>query len=93
VRLYFERSFFTTPLIIRAHISDEYFGQRNAFSDVGEEILGPNNVVGFRISATIRGVTAVWGTENFFSEPYAILPGYKMIGKEEYLGFLVRLWL
>lgn len=93
LRLYFEHSFFTTPLIIRAHISDEFFGQRYAFSDLGAGYLGPNNVVGIRISATIRGVTAIWGTENFFNQRYYVLPGYKMIGKEEYLGFIVRLWL
>jgi hypothetical protein len=92
-RLYFEHAYFQTPLIIRAHISWQYYGQRLAYSNYGTSYLGPNNVIGFRISATIKGVTAVWGTENFTNEYYHILPGYKMIGKEEYLGFIVRLWL
>jgi hypothetical protein len=95
-RLYFERAFFSTPLIIRAHISDEFIGQRLAFSDVNYGrfyTLGPNNVVGFRVSATIRGVTMIWGTENLLNEAYSILPGYRMIHKEEYLAFIIRLWL
>jgi hypothetical protein len=92
-RLYFEHAFFSTPLIIRAHVSDEFFGQRVAYSELGQAVLGPNSSMGIRISATIRGVTAIWGTENFLNQPYYILPGYKMIGKEEYLGFMIRLWL
>jgi hypothetical protein len=92
-RLYFERAFFKTPLIIRSHVSWEHFGQRVAYSDRGLATLGPDNVIGFRISATIKGVTLIWGTENLFIEKYQIIPGYRMIGKEEYLAFIWRLWL
>jgi len=92
-RLYFEHDFFHTPLTIRSHISYEEIGQRNAFSDKGTAVLGPNRLIGFRLSATIRGVTLIWGTENFFKEHYSLLPGYSMIAKEEYLAFIWRLWL
>lgn len=92
-RLYFERDFFHAPLTIRSHISYEEIGQRNAFSDRGGAIMGPNRLIGFRLSATIRGVSLIWGTENFFKEHYSLLPGYPMIAKEEYLAFLWRLWL
>jgi hypothetical protein len=92
-RLYFEKAFFKSPLTVRSHISYEYIGQRLTFSDKGTATLGPSYLVGFRISASIRGVTLVWGTENFFKESYDILPGYRMIGKEEYLAFMWKLWL
>ncbi|MBU0508536.1 hypothetical protein KKH27_06865, partial [bacterium] len=89
-RLYFERNFFHAPLTIRSHISYEEIGQRAAYSDRGSGYLGPNRLIGFRISATVRGVTLIWGTENFFKERYAMLPGYTMIRKEEYLAFVWR---
>jgi hypothetical protein len=92
-RLYFEHDYFSAPLIIRGHVSYEYYGQRIAFSNLGTYTLGPNAVVGFRLSASIKGVTAVWGTDNFFDESYALMPGYPMIGKEEYIAFIWRLWL
>lgn len=92
-RLYFERQFFQSHLTIRSHISYEEIGRRQGFSDRGKAVLGPDRMLGFRISATIRGVTLIWGTENFFKEYYSYLPGYTMIAKEEYLAFVWRLWL
>ena len=94
-RLYFERSFFKSPLTIRSHISYEYIGRRMAFSDnVAVPVaIGPSYLFGFRVSATIRGVTVIWGTENVLKEHYAFMPGYRMIAKEEYLAFIWRLWL
>jgi hypothetical protein len=94
-RLYFERAFFKSPLTIRSHISYEHIGRRTAFSDRfpnGVDI-GPNHLLGFRVSATIKGVTIIWGTENILKDHYSLMPGYPMIGKEEYLGFIWRLWM
>jgi hypothetical protein len=92
-RLYFERNFFTAPLIVRSHLSLEYFGERTAYSNAGTYVLGPSSVVGFRVSGTIKGVTLIWGTENILKTQYEVLPGYRMIGKEEYLQFIWRIWL
>jgi hypothetical protein len=92
-RLYFERSFFKSQLTIRSHVSYEHIGTRYAFSNLASGVLGPAHLIGFRLSATIRGVTLMWGTENFLRSRYDILPGYKMIGKEEYIGVIWRLWL
>jgi hypothetical protein len=94
-RLYFERAFFKSPLTIRSHVSYEYLGRRWAFSDRFPEgvFIGPSHLVGFRISATVRGVTLIWGTENVLKEHYSLMPGYRMIAKEEYLAFIWRLWL
>ncbi len=92
-RLYFERDFFKTPLIIRSHLSYEYLGQRTEFSDAGTATLPPAYLMGFRLSATIKGVTLMWGTENLLNQSYSLLPGYPRIGKEEYLQFIWRLWL
>jgi hypothetical protein len=94
-RLYFERSFFKSPLTIRSHISYEYIGRRLTFSDLVPTpvAIGPSYLFGFRLSATIRGVTVIWGTENVLKEHYAYMPGYRMIAKEEYLAFIWRLWL
>jgi hypothetical protein len=94
-RLYFEHNFFKSPLTIRSHISYEYLGQRYAFSDrfPTEVLIGPNHIFGFRVSATVRGVTLMWGTENVLKEHYSFMPGYRMIAKEEYLAFIWRLWM
>jgi hypothetical protein len=94
-RLYFERAFFKSPLTVRSHISHEYLGKRWAFSDrfPAGVFIGPSHVFGFRLSATVRGVTLVWGTENVLNEHYSLMPGYRMIAKEEYLAFIWRLWL
>ena len=92
-RLYFEKNFFKSPLTIRSHISHEYIGKRSAFSNYGIVELGSEQVIGFRISATIRGVTLIWGTENLLNNHYDIIPGYEMIGKEEYIAFIWKLWL
>ena len=92
-RLYFERSFFTAPLTIRSHISYEYFGPRDAYSERGLAKLGAAQLVGFRLSATIQGVTLIWGTENVFKQHYQLVPGYPMMAKEEYIGIIWRLWL
>jgi hypothetical protein len=45
------------------------------------------------VSATVRGVTLIWGTENVLKVHYSFMPGYRMIAKEEYLAFIWRLWL
>jgi hypothetical protein len=93
-RLYFERNFFRAPLTIRSHISMDYYGRRNAFSNVNSaQRFLPDYTVGFRISATIGGVSVIWGTENLLNRKYSIMPGYPMIGKEEYLAFMWRLLL
>jgi len=94
-RLYFERAFFKSPLTIRSHLSYEYLGKRWAFSDrfPAGVFIGPSHLFGFRVSATVRGVTLIWGTENVLKESYSFMPGYRMIAKEEYLSFIWRLWL
>jgi hypothetical protein len=92
-RLYFEHDYFTAPLTMRAFISYEYLGERTEFSDIGVATLPATNLVGFRVSGTIKGVTLMWGTENFLHTAYSLLPGYPRIGKEEYLEFIWRLWL
>ena len=92
-RLYFEREFFTAPLILRSHISYEYVGKRTEYSDIGAALLPPAYLVGFRLSGTIKGVTLMWGTKNLLNQSYSLLPGYPRIGKEEYLLFIWRLWL
>jgi hypothetical protein len=92
-RIYFEHRYFDTPLIIRSHISHEYIGLRTAYTESGQVELPAANIVGFRLSATIQGVTLIWGTENFFKQHYEILPGYRMISKEEYIGVIWKLWL
>ena len=92
-RLYFERDFFTSPLTVRAHVSHEYIGQRDLYLNYVLNQLPDANIVGLRISATIKGVTLIWGTENFFKQHYAYLPGYELVAKEEYIGVIWRLWL
>lgn len=92
-RLYFERNFFKAPLTIRAHVSYEHIGKRREVSNYGSYVLGPDHLFGFRFSATIRGVTLIWGTENLGARYYNMLPGYLMIRKEEYFGVIWRLWL
>ncbi len=92
-RLYFERAFFKAPLVIRSHVSYEHLGTRGAFSDRGNQVLPSDHIAGFRVSATIHGVTLLWGTENFFARHYDLLPGYLMIRKEEYLGVNWKLQL
>ena len=91
--MYFERSFFTAPLIIRSHISYEYIGPRVGYSERGIIQLHPANLIGFRLSGTIHGVTLIWGTENLFKQHYQLVPGYNMISKEEYIAVIWRLLL
>ena len=94
-RLYFERAFFKSPLTIRSHISYEYVGKRWGFSNrfPAGVAIGSSHLFGFRVSATVRGVSLIWGTENVLKEHYSLMPGYRMIAKEEYLAFIWRLWL
>ncbi len=92
-RLYFERQFFTAPLIVRSHISHEQIGAHEGFSSNGTQILQTEHIIGFRVSSTIHGVTLFWGTENFFGREYEYMPGFPLIGKEEYLGVNWKLWL
>ncbi|MBI5059113.1 hypothetical protein HZB60_04940 [candidate division KSB1 bacterium] len=92
-RVYFERDFLTAPLTLRSHLSYEHIGRRRAVSDIADQLLGPTHLVGFRLSATIHGVTLVWGADNLLAQHYYVIPGYLMIRKEEYLGVQWRLWL
>ncbi|MBU0692886.1 hypothetical protein KKC97_00860 [bacterium] len=96
-RLYFERDFFKAPLRVKAHISYDYIGPRSAYSDKGIYEVQNYYLVGLRLSGTIRGVTLVWGVENFmdqyFTERFELMPGYVMNHKEEYFGVIWRLWL
>lgn len=96
-RLYFEHEYFKAPLTVRAHISYDYIGPRMAYSDKGIYEVQNYYLLGMRLSGTIRGVTLVWGVENFldeyFTERYEVMPGYAMNHKEEYFGVIWRLWL
>lgn len=92
-RLYFEHTYFKAPLIVRAHLSHEYLGEREAYSDKGLRTLPVANIASFRLSATIEGVTLMWGVDNFFAQHYELLPGYKQIAREEYIGVVWKLWL
>ncbi len=92
-RMYFEHTYFKAPLIVRAHLSHEYLGEREAYSDKGLRTLPAANIASFRLSATIEGVTLMWGVDNFFAQHYELLPGYKQIAREEYIGVVWKLWL
>ncbi len=92
-RLYFEHAYFHAPLIVRAHVSHEYLGERESYSDKGIKTLPAANIASFRLSATIEGVTLMWGVDNFFAQHYELVPGYKQIAREEYISIVWKLWL
>jgi hypothetical protein len=91
-RLYFERTFFRAPLHVRASLTHTYLGERTAFSDLGTSVLEPTHLLGFRISARIKGFEIFWGTENIGARHYEYVPGFLMIRKEEYWGFNWAFW-
>ncbi len=91
-RLYFERTFFRTPLFVRASLMHTYLGERTAFSHLGTHILEPVHLIGFRVSARIKGFEIFWGTENIGAKHYEYVPGFLMIRKEEYWGFNWSFW-
>jgi hypothetical protein len=91
-RLYFEHSFFKWPLVLRSHVSYERLGERNAFSERNATMLQPANLVGLRLSATVRGFSLIWGADNIFEQRYSILPGYPIVAREEFLGLMWTAW-
>jgi len=91
-RLYFERTFFRAPLYVRASVMHTYLGERTAFSHWGTRVLDPTHLVGFRISARIKGFELFWGTENIGARHYEYVPGFLMIRKEEYWGVNWAFW-
>jgi hypothetical protein len=92
-RLYYEESFFKCPLVLRSHVSYERLGTRNAFSEHEAVHLHAANLVGLRLSATVRGFSLIWGVDNIFKQRYSILPGYPIVAREEFLGLLWSAWL
>jgi len=92
-RLSFERRLFAWPLVFRSHISYERLGVRNAFSERETMRLPAANLVGVRLSASVRGFSLIWGADNIFKQRYSILPGYPIVAREEFFGLLWTAWL
>lgn len=85
-RLVYQNKFFKSRLGILAYAAHELIGRHRTVSEVESKVVGPANLLHFRIEGTIEGVTLIWGAENLTAQHYEYLPGYMMIRKEEYFG-------
>lgn len=73
---------FETDLVL----SGKYFSSFEAYGINGKEKIGGAYPVDIRFTARIRRFTLFYGLHNLNSYQYYLVPGYKMIHREEYWG-------
>ena len=90
LRILFEtgwhRSFWNDEFEADISLSGKYYGRFSAYGPNGWEKLGPAYPLDFRATFRIRHFTFYYGVHNWNSFQYHLVPGYKMIHKEEYWG-------
>ncbi len=89
-RLAFEtgwhRSFWNNEFETDISFSGKYIGKFDAYGSNGWEEVGGAYPLDFRFTFRIHHITIYWGLHNWNSYQYYLVPGYKMIHKEEYWG-------
>lgn len=80
------RSFWENQFETDISLSGKYYGSFYAYGDNDWEKLGGAYPVDFRLTFRIRRFTFYWGLHNLNSYQYSLVPGYKMIHREEYWG-------
>lgn len=89
-RLAFEtgwhRSFWNNEFETDISLSGKYIGKFEAYGSNGWEEVGGAYPLDFRFTFRIHHMTIYWGLHNWNSYQYYLVPGYKMIHKEEYWG-------
>ncbi|NQT33767.1 hypothetical protein HQ587_01150 [bacterium] len=89
-RLVFEagwhRSFWNNEFETDISMSGKYIGKFDAYGSNGREEIGGAYPLDFRFTFRIHHITIYWGLHNWNSYQYYLVPGYKMIHKEEYWG-------
>ena len=73
-------------------IHGRYIGERQGEIDEIHKTLGDDNIWGVRFTFKIGDFTLFWGNENIFAWQYEIIPGYKMIHREEVWGVNWIFW-
>ena len=73
-------------------IHGRYIGERQGEIGGVHKTLGDDNIWGVRFTFKIGDFTLFWGNENIFARQYEIIPGYKMIHREEVWGVNWIFW-
>lgn len=80
------RSFFAGNLEADVRFTARWFGTFNAWSGASWEELGGAYPLDARATVRIRRFTFYYGLHNWNSFPYYLVPGYRMMHREEYWG-------
>ncbi len=80
-RLYWDDVFETDILM-----SGKYYSEYDAYGPNGIEAVGGAYPLDVRFTGRIKRFTLFYGVHNWNAYPYYLVPGYKMIHKEEYWG-------
>lgn len=67
-------------------LSGKYYSEFDSYGPNGWERIGGAYPLDFRLTARIRRFTLYWGLHNWNSYQYYLVPGYRMMHKEEYWG-------
>ena len=81
-----------TALIYTFEVHGKYYGVREGEIGGVYHTLGDDNVWGARFIFNIHDFTLYWGNENIFSRQYELIPGYKMMHREEIWGINWIFW-
>ncbi len=79
------REFYNGDFETDLSFSGRYYGRYEAYP-VGERSLGGAYPLDFKATARIRRFSIYWGLHNWNSYQYYLVPGYKMMHREEYWG-------
>ncbi|MBC8277328.1 MAG: ECF transporter S component [FCB group bacterium] len=82
----------STALIYTIELHGKYYGVREGEIGGVHKTLGDDNVWGVRFIFNIHDFTLFWGNENIFSRQYELIPGYRMMHREEIWGINWVFW-
>ncbi|MDP8241376.1 MAG: hypothetical protein P9X24_19995 [Candidatus Hatepunaea meridiana] len=80
------KSFWNNDFETDISLSGKYIGKYEAYSAKGWEKIGGAYPLDIRFTLRIRNFNFYYGLHNWNAYPYYLVPGYKMIHKEEYWG-------
>ena len=84
--------FYEDELDFTAEIHGVYLSPRKGYAGGIYSQLEGVDVWGIRFKFMIKDFTLFWGNENIFAQQYEIIPGYKMIHREEVWGVHWVFW-
>ena len=83
---------FQDELLYTIGIHGKYVGERAGVIDNVYSSLGGDDIWGVRGTFTVSDFTLFYGNENLFSKRYYLVPGYKLMHREEVWGVRWIFW-